>query len=159
ACPVPIGTPTKALENGTALLSGPYVVKSYTPQRSLVLTRNPHWNSSELGNRQVSNRINIHIGVDDSQAAQLIRANQLATYGAPMAPTDALQATQDATLKGRVFVNPLPATTYLWLNNTVPPLNNDKVREAINYAINRLAIQRVWGGASQGAPTDQVLPP
>ncbi len=58
-----------------------------------------------------------------------------------------------------MFVNPLPATTYLWLNNTVPPLNNIKVRQAINYAINRLAIQRVWGGPSQAAPTDQILPP
>jgi peptide/nickel transport system substrate-binding protein len=159
ACPVPIGTPIKPLENGTALLSGPYVVKSYTPQRSLVLARNPHWNASQLGNRQVSNEITIQIGVDDSQAAQLIRAGQLATYGAPMAPTDALQASHDPTLKGRVFVNPLPATTYLWLNNTVPPLTNAKVRQAVNYAINRQAIQRVWGGPSQGAPTDQVLPP
>jgi peptide/nickel transport system substrate-binding protein len=159
ACPVPIGTAIKPLENGTALLSGPYVVKSYTPQRTLVLARNPHWNASELGNRQVADEIDIQLNVDDSQAAQLIRAGQLATYGAPMAPTDALQALQDPTLKGRVFVDPLPATTYLWLNNTVPPLNNAKVREAINYAINRQEIQRVWGGPSQGSPTDQVLPP
>jgi ABC-type transport system substrate-binding protein len=159
ACPVPIGTPVKPLENGTALLSGPYVVKSYTPERSIVLTRNPHWNASELGNRQFADTITIQLNVDDSQAAPLIRAGQLATYGAPMAPTDALQALQDVTLKGRVFVDPLPATTYLWLNNSVAPLNNAKVRQAINYAINRLEIQRVWGGASQASATDQVLPP
>ena len=58
-----------------------------------------------------------------------------------------------------MFVDPLPATTYLWLNNSVAPLNNVKVRQAINYAINRLEVQRVWGGATQAAPTDQVLPP
>jgi peptide/nickel transport system substrate-binding protein len=159
ACPVPIGTAVKPLENGTALLTGPYIVKSYTPERSLVLTRNPHWNAKELGNRQVANQIDIQLDVDDSQAGPLIRAGQLATYGAPMAPTDALQAIEDTTLKGRVFVDPLPATTYLWLNNSVAPLTNVKVRQAINYAINRLEIQRVWGGASQATPTDQVLPP
>jgi ABC-type transport system substrate-binding protein len=159
ACPVPIGTPDKAIENGTALLSGPYYVKSYTPQQSIVLVRNPHWNAAELGNLQTSDQINLQIGVDASQAASLIRAGQLATYGAPMAPTDALQAISDPTVKGRVFVDPLPATTYLWINNTVPPLNNVKVRQAINTAINRLAIQRVWGGASQGVPTEQILPP
>ncbi len=159
ACPVPLGTPDKALENGTALLSGPYYIKSYTPQQSIVLVRNPHWNAAELGNLQTSDQINLQIGVDASQAASLIRSGQLATYGAPMAPTDALQAVNDPTVKGRVFVNPLPATTYLWINNTVPPLNNPKVRQAINTAINRLAIQRVWGGPSQGQPTDQVLPP
>jgi peptide/nickel transport system substrate-binding protein len=159
ACPVPLGTPAKPLENGTALVSGPYYVKSYTPQQSIVLARNPHWNAGELGNLQTSDQINIQIGVDASQAASLIRSGQLATYGAPMAPTDALQALNDPTVKGHVFVDPLPATTYLWLNNTVPPLNNAKVRQAINTAINRLAIQRVWGGPSQGAPTDQILPP
>jgi peptide/nickel transport system substrate-binding protein len=159
ACPVPIGTADKALENGTALLSGPYYVKSYTPQRSLVLAKNPHWSAAELGNLQVSDEIDIQIGVDASQAASLIRAGQLATYAAPLSPTDALQALQDPTVKGRVFVDPLPATTYLWLDNTVPPLNNIKVRQAINTAINRLAIQRVWGGPSQGVPTEQVLPP
>jgi ABC-type transport system substrate-binding protein len=159
ACPVPIGTPDKAEENGTALLSGPYYVKSYTPQRSILLAKNPHWNAAELGNLQVSDEINIQLGVDDSQAASLIEAGQLDTYAAPLAPTDALQALQNPTEKGRVFVDPLPATTYLWLNNTVPPLNNVKVRQAINTAINRLAIQRVWGGPSQGVPTEQVLPP
>jgi peptide/nickel transport system substrate-binding protein len=159
ACPVPIGTPDKPQENGTALLSGPYIVKSYTPERDLVLTRNPHYNAAELGNRQFADEINIELDVDDSQAAELIRAGQLATYGAPLAPTDALQAINDPTVKGRVFVDPLPATTYLWLNNSVAPLNNVKVRQAINYAINRLEVQRVWGGATQAAPTDQVLPP
>jgi peptide/nickel transport system substrate-binding protein len=158
-CPVPVGTPIKPLENGTALVTGPYIVKSYTPERSIVLVRNPHWNSAELGNRQVSNQITIQLGVDDSQASPLIQSGQLATYAAPMSPTDALTALNDASLKGHVFVTPLPGTTYLWLNNTVPPLTNIKVRQAINYAINRLAIQRVWGGPSQAAPTDQVLPP
>jgi peptide/nickel transport system substrate-binding protein len=158
-CPVPIGTAIKPLENGTADVTGPYIIKSYTPERSIVLVRNPHWNAAELGHRQVADQINIQIGVDDSQAAPLIEAGQLATYGAPVSPTDALQALSNPTLKGRVSVNPLPATTYLWLNNSVPPLNNVDVRKAINYAINRLAIQRVWGGPTQAAPTDQVLPP
>ncbi len=158
-CPVPIGTALKPLENGTALLTGPYIVKSYTPERSIVLVRNPHWNAAALGKRQVADQIDIQLGVDDSQAAPLIQSGQLATYAAPVAPTDALQALTNPTLKGRVFVNPLPATTYLWLNNSVAPLNNVKVRQAINYAINRLEIQRVWGGPTQAAVTDQVLPP
>jgi ABC-type transport system substrate-binding protein len=158
-CPVPIGTAMKPLENGQALLSGPYVVKSYTPQRSIVLVRNPHWNAAELGTRQFSDQINVQIGVDDTQAAPLIRAGQLNTYGAPLAPTDAVQALSDPTLKGHVFEDPLPAITYLWLNNQVAPFNSVAVRQAVNYAINRLEIVRVWGGPTQGKPADQVLPP
>jgi peptide/nickel transport system substrate-binding protein len=158
-CPVPQGTPNKPIENGKALLTGPYMVKSYTPQRSLVLARNPHFDSAALGNRATANEIDIQIGVDPSQAGPLVRSGGLATYGGPLSATDAQQALADPTLKGRVFVQPLPAVTYLWLNNAVAPFDNLKVRQAVNYAINRLAIVRVWGGPSQAKPTDQVLPP
>ncbi len=65
----------------------------------------------------------------------------------------------DPTLKGRIFVNPTPSLNYLWMNNDVAPFNNVKVRQAVNYAINRNAILRVWGGRSQGQITDQILPP
>src|SRR5207245_1813570 len=66
---------------------------------------------------------------------------------------------QDPTLKGRIFLEPTPSVTYLWMNNDVPPFNNVKVRQAVNYALNRNALLRVWGGRSQGQITDQILPP
>src|SRR5262249_60295122 len=69
------------------------------------------------------------------------------------------QALRAPTLKGRIFLNPTPSVNYLWMNNDVAPFNNPKVRQAVNYAINRNAILRVWGGRSQGQITDQVLPP
>jgi len=65
---------------------------------------------------------------------------------------------KDETLKDRVFVQQEPTTVYLWMNNDVPPFDNVKVRQAVNYAIDREAIQRVWGGPSQAQITDQILP-
>jgi peptide/nickel transport system substrate-binding protein len=158
-CPVPKGTPRKPIENGKALLTGPYIVKSYTPQRSLVLVRNPHFSAAALGRRGTADEIDLKIGVDPSQAGPLVRSGGIATFGGALAAADAQQALADGTLKGQVFVQPLPATTYLWLNNDVAPFNNVAVRQAVNYAINRLGLVRVWGGPSQATPTDQVLPP
>ena len=52
-----------------------------------------------------------------------------------------------------------PANTYYFFMNTrVAPFNNLKVRQAVNYAINRQALVRVVR-RSRATPTQNVLPP
>jgi peptide/nickel transport system substrate-binding protein len=158
-CPVPKGSPAAATENGSLLVSGPYVVSKYTPDRTLVLTRNPNYNAKQLGDRGHFDTITIDIGVDASQAELQIKAGQLDGYLDRLPAASVNQDLQDSSLKGRIFLEPTPSVTYLWMNNDVPPFNNVKVRQAVNYAINRNAVLRVWGGRSQGQITDQILPP
>jgi peptide/nickel transport system substrate-binding protein len=43
------------------------------------------------------------------------------------------------------------------MNNRIAPFNNVKVRQAVNYAINRQALVRIYGGLA--TPTQNVLPP
>lgn len=159
SCPVRSGTPMEAIEDGSILGTGPYTVKSYTPNQQLVLVRNPHYNAAVLGQRGMLDTITIQMNVDPAQAGLQIRAGQMATFMDRLAPADATQALGDQTLQGRVFSGTLPSTTYLWMNSTVSPFDNVKVRQAVNYAIDRQTVLRVWGGPSQGAVTDQVLPP
>jgi peptide/nickel transport system substrate-binding protein len=158
-CTVPKGTPMTAVEDGSLPSTGPYEIQSYTPNRQIVLVRNPNYNAASLGNRGKFDTITLQLGVDPAQAGLLIRSGQMVTYIDRLAPADATQALQDATLKGQVFVGLLPSTIYMWLNNDVAPFDNPLVRRAVNYAINREALLRVWGGPSQGSVTDQVLPP
>lgn len=158
-CPVPAGTAMDPIEDGSILGTGPYVVKSYTPNRELVLVKNPHYNAAALGDRGKLDTITIQMNVDPAQAGLQIRAGQMSTFMDKLAPADATQALNDPGLAGRVFAGTLPSTTYLWLNATVAPFDNVKVRQAVNYAIDRQAVLRIWGGPSQGAITDQVLPP
>lgn len=157
--PVPKGTPPTPMENGELLVTGPYVVESYVPQRELVLVRNPNYPSDVLGERGLVDRIVIQIGVDPAQAALMIRAGEIDSYLENLAPGDAAQALDDPTLQDRVFTGTRAEIIYLALNNDVPPFDNVKVRQAFNYAINRNAIVRIWGGPSQAEPTDQILPP
>jgi peptide/nickel transport system substrate-binding protein len=157
-CPVPTGTPPKPVDNGSLPSSGPYAIASYTPNRSLVLQRNANFGS--LGGRSAgADRIEMQIGVDPAQAGLQIQAGQLDFYLSRLAPQFANQALKNPTLKGRVFANPDPSVIYLWLNNTVPPLDKPQVRQAINLALNRTLLVRVWGGPSQGRATDQIFPP
>jgi peptide/nickel transport system substrate-binding protein len=158
-CPVPPGSAAGAVENGSLLQSGPYVVSKYVPDRQLVLKRNPAFNAKQLGNRGHFDTITIDIGVDSAQAELQIKAGQLDGYLDRLPAAAVNQDLRDPTLKGRIFLNPTPSVNYLWMNNDVAPFNNPKVRQAVNYAINRNAILRVWGGRSQGQITDQILPP
>jgi peptide/nickel transport system substrate-binding protein len=158
-CPVPSGSAAGAVENGSLLQTGPYTVAKYVPDRQLVLKRNPAYNAKQLGNRGHFDTITIDIGVDAAQAELQIKAGQLDGYLDRLPAAAVNQDLRDPTLKDRIFLNPTPSVNYLWMNNDVAPFNNAKVRQAVNYAINRNAILRVWGGRSQGQVTDQILPP
>jgi peptide/nickel transport system substrate-binding protein len=57
----------------------------------------------------------------------------------------------------RIHTDPAPSTDFMFLNTRVPPFNDVTVRRAVNYAINRDALVRVYGGLAQ--PTENVLPP
>jgi len=159
SCPVPIGTPIAPIEDGSILGTGPYMVESYTPQRGLTLVRNPDYAAAVLGERGALDKITIDTTIDPTQAALVIRSGQIATYMDLIAAADGGQALADKTLEGRVFADTIASVTYLWLNTQEPPLDNVKVRQAINFAISRNDIQRVLGGPAQAAVTDQILPP
>ncbi len=159
SCPVPSGTPIEPIEDGSLLVTGPYMVESYTPQRALVLVRNPDYAADVLGERGALDKITIDTTIDPTQSALVIRSGQIATFMDLIPAADGGQALADTTLAGRVFADTIATVTYLWLNTQEPPLDNVKVRQAINYAISRNDIQRVLGGPSQAAVTDQILPP
>jgi peptide/nickel transport system substrate-binding protein len=54
-------------------------------------------------------------------------------------------------------IEPTISTYYFWMNTTKPPFNNLKVRQAVNYAIDAEALERIYAG--QIARTQQILPP
>jgi ABC-type transport system substrate-binding protein len=158
-CPVPAGTPEKAIEDASLPASGPYMVKKYTPSRELDLVRNPNYNATLLGKRGQADEIDMPIGVDASQALLEIKAGQIDTYIEPLQAGPANQALRDPSLKGHVFSDPEAGIGYIWMNNDVPPFDKVKVREAVNYAIDRNQIVKVKGGSGVARATDQILPP
>jgi peptide/nickel transport system substrate-binding protein len=59
----------------------------------------------------------------------------------------------------QVHIEPLTAFWYLPMNVNLPPFNNLKARQAVNFAIDRNAAIKIFGGAKLATPSCQVLPP
>src|SRR3954452_24822105 len=73
-------------------------------------------------------------------------------------PSDGLNeiATQ---YTNQVHLNPVPQVYHMALNTRVAPFDNVKVRQAVNYATDRAAVIKDWGGPQVATPTCQRLPP
>jgi len=160
-CPVPAGTPMKPQESGTLEMnyaSGPYKLQSYQPSRQIVMVFNKNYDQS-LGVRGHVAKYVFNIGVQASQAALEIQAGQLDFQTSNLATADIIRISHDTALASQVHQSPRPETTYLFLNNEVAPFTNIDVRKAINYAINRTAIEQQWGGPLVGSLSSQIMVP
>jgi peptide/nickel transport system substrate-binding protein len=56
-------------------------------------------------------------------------------------------------------INPVLGTEFLQIDTRVAPFDDLRVRRALNYAIDRDRVARLFGGASLARPTCQILPP
>lgn len=160
-CPVGKDAPMTQDVDATLLkkyASGPFMVKSYTAEDSMVWVKNPNYDSA-LGDRGKAAEIDFTMGVDPAQAALKIKAGDIDLYTGNFPAADVSQLSKDDSVKDQVFSAARPAILTLFLNNEVAPFDNVKVRQAVNYAVNRGQVQRVWGGPAVGTPTDQILPP
>jgi ABC-type transport system substrate-binding protein len=161
-CPVPIGTPAKPVDDGSlekTAASGPYMLKSFAPSREVVLVRNPNYSAAVLAKRGYFDEFDMPINVTSQQYLEETQAGQMDAAVFCLGPAEASSVRTDPTLLGRVFSNPVAGIRYITMNNDVAPFNNIKVRQAVNYAIDRTEIAKVIGGPTAGRTTDQILPP
>jgi peptide/nickel transport system substrate-binding protein len=162
-CAIPLDTPIDS--NGVTKIAsaGPYYVASWNPKRQLILKRNPNYHGSRphnldriiytVGVSPEATALQIQKGAADYAADGIPPATQ-AQIGKKFGPGSAL-AKQG---KQQYFVNPTLSFRYLALNTTRPLFKTAKMRQAVNYAIDRgaLLVQR---GAFAGQRTSHYLPP
>jgi peptide/nickel transport system substrate-binding protein len=153
AAPVP-GNTGPEIQNGTIPGTGPYKFASYDPNRSFVMVRNPYFKANKNIPRGTPNRVEVSLIGDADAATQRVTSGQ-ADYSNAAIPPDRIA---DAKSKGHLVLRDTANTYYFWMNTREAPFNKLKVRQAVNMAIDRKALQTlVWGGL--GKPTQNVLPP
>jgi len=158
AAPVPADSPAKDASTNPLPSTGPYMIQSYKPNKQAIVVRNPNFDAALYnGNVPSGNpdKMTIDIVGDDTVALQRVISGQ-DDYDYHQIPTDRLATTQQK-YPDQIKVYTPANTYYFFMNNRVAPFDNLKVRQAVNYAINRDALVRIYGGLAQ--PTENVLPP
>jgi peptide/nickel transport system substrate-binding protein len=153
AAPVP-GNTDPAIQNGTIPGTGPYKFTNYDPNRSFTMARNQYFKPTKYIPKGNPSAIDVQL-IGDADAATQRVVNGQADYSNAAIPPDRIA---DAKSKGKLLLRKTANTYYFWMNINEPPFNKLKVRQAVNWAIDRKALQTlVWGGL--GKPTENVLPP
>jgi peptide/nickel transport system substrate-binding protein len=153
AAPVPANTST-AILNGTIPATGPYRITGYDPNRGFTMVRNKYFKATKYIPRGNPDKIEVALIGDANTATQRVISGQ-ADYSNGAIPPDRIA---NAKSKGHLVLRQTANTYYFWMNIREAPFNKLKVRQAVNYALNRATMQKiVWGGLGQA--TQNVLPP
>lgn len=129
------------------------------PGRSIVLVRNPSWNSATDVNRKAyADRIEITIGGDPLDLYTKLGVGLL-DYVLALPPIGVLRDyVSDPELRGRLHRNPVNATSYTSFNLAVPPFDDVHVRRAVNWVFDKAGSLQLAGGELLGTTAGHILP-
>jgi peptide/nickel transport system substrate-binding protein len=139
--------------------TGAYEFKSYNPNTGLVMARNPYFKvwSAAAQPKGYPNEIDMNFGATVESEVTAVQNGQGDWVFDPL-PADRLQALS-TTYASQLHVNSLTADWYLPMNVNLAPFNNLKARQALNYAIDKNAAIKLFGGKLLAQPTCSILPP
>jgi peptide/nickel transport system substrate-binding protein len=155
---VPAASPAKDASTNPLPATGPYMIQSYKPNKQAIVVRNPNFDASMFdGNVPAGNpdKMTVDIIGDPGVALTRVLKGQ-DDYDFQQPPNDRLAELQ-SKYSDQIKVYTPANTYYFFMNTREKPFDNPKVRQAVNYAINREALVRIFGGLAQ--PTENVLPP
>jgi peptide/nickel transport system substrate-binding protein len=158
--PIPQNTPMEDLSANPPPATGPYMITKSQPGQSWEYARNPQWakaNSKAMPEYPSGNVDGAKITIVRNPQTQVNDIEQGKYDWMQNPPPASRYAQVKAKYEGTQFkVVPTISVYYFWMNTTKPPFNDVKVRQAVNYAVNPAALERVYAG--QIKASHQVLP-
>jgi peptide/nickel transport system substrate-binding protein len=158
---LPPGTPNEDLTAKPPPATGPYVITDVRPGRTWEYARNPAWaeaNSKAMPDLPSGHVDTIKFKVQPNPNAQLNEVEQGKVDWMKNPPPPDRYADVKSKYEGTQFSEQLAISVYyFWLNTQKPPFDDLEVRQAVNYAIDPAALERIYAGTIKG--TQQILPP
>lgn len=159
----PVGTGNDDAFDKQPIASGPYEMASYTPGASLVLKRNPHWKRSSDPTRPAyPDKIVFTFGLTGATVDQRLLADQgtdADAVGLWFIQPATVAKIQTPQAKARTVSGTQGCTAYIGLNTTKKPLDNLKVRQAIEWATDKQTLQDANGGTVLAAQANSIESP
>jgi peptide/nickel transport system substrate-binding protein len=144
---------------------GPYQISSYVPGKSMTLVRNPAWKASTDPIRKAYvDKIVLTIGVTSAQTqlADMEAGTEDVTNDTPLNPSSlpALETSGNPNFKIWAWSTTQP---YIVFNLRSPDagaaMSKLLVRQAVEYGIDKIAVQKSYGGPPVGQILNTVIPP
>jgi peptide/nickel transport system substrate-binding protein len=156
----PASTPDKNL-NIPPPGTGPYKWVQYAPNKQMKIVRNPYFKvwSTDAQPAGLPDSIVQKFGLSvESEVTQVENGNADFIANSDQIPADRLNELS-TKYASQTHINSLYSTFYFAMNTRIPPFNNLQARQAVNYATDRNALVKIYGGPKLNVPTCQVLPP
>ena len=134
--------------------TGAFKLVEWTPGQHLLLQRNKDYFKPDLPHLD---EVEIQVGQDPSVSLLRLKKGEVDLTGDGIPPAQFQSVIADPALKNQVIAGKQLQTSYLALNTQVPPLDDVRVRRAINMAINKERIVRIIN--NRAVPASQPLPP
>jgi YVTN family beta-propeller protein len=161
--PIPPGTPDRLVRTRPVPSTGPYMIASYVPGRTLKLVRNPYfrvWSKTARPDGfpdEIEFKLRLSTGTAVTERA--VTAVERGQVDVAMGvPAERLQEVK-TRYASQLHLDPLVATHFIFLNTTLPPFDDVRVRRALNYAVDRAAVAKAQGGPEVARSTCQLRPP
>jgi ABC-type transport system substrate-binding protein len=137
--------------------TGPYLLQSYTKGQGATFVKNPaYWQPGQ----PYLDKIDYRTGQDDTSMLQQIEAGSLDLMGDPFPPAQFTDVTTNPDYANQIVHHTLVNVDYVFMDTQQEnggPFSNVKVRQAVNYAIDKDAILQITHGA--GVPANCIYPP
>ncbi|WP_219471417.1 ABC transporter substrate-binding protein [Nonomuraea rhizosphaerae] len=143
---------------------GPYRITQYVATKSIRLEKNPAWNqAADPIRHQYVNAVDVKMGVTEPDAVQ----QQIEAGSADLAwdlpvPTAQIPRLKSGDPDFKIFPGAV-TNPYIVFNlqskNAGGAMGKLKVRQAIEYAVNKVAIAKIYGGADVATALHTAIPP
>ncbi len=139
--------------------SGPFMIQSYTPNKSIVFVRNPDWSqATDTIRHPLVNEVDLTIDTDPVDIDKKLAAGTAdARADTGVAAEFQAQILSNPTLKAQADDPVAAATRYMAVIPSVIP--NLHCRLAIFYAFDKAGFIRAYGGTVAGDPAGGMAPP
>ena len=134
--------------------SGAFKFTSWALGQKLTLDKNTDYYREGLPKLD---QINFEVGVDPTVALQRLKNNEVDILGDSIPAANYIAEKENSDNEGLIIEGGQLQTGYVTLNVKIKPLNNVKVRQAVNHAIDKDRIVQILNGRADAA--NQPLPP
>ncbi len=133
--------------------TGPYVITNWTAGQSISAEKNANW-TGDTG--QWVDNMEFDFTANPSTALLRLERGEVDVLGDSIPSADFIRTKNDPTWSKFIVSAPQIAWYYTFMNVLEKPFDDQKVRQAVNYAIDTAKIQKLLAG--QGQALNQVYP-